>query len=132
MPVPWTGRVPRTGRVLRTVMVVAYARAFHKGDFPLDRDTCKPADSALGELHEDLIRRWRDKVYAHTDKVGGRTAAITPRTETLGRIIGFSRNDFPMARLDEALTLFAVQRKRFEHEAESLQLTLDGELASGS
>jgi hypothetical protein len=111
-------------------MVVAYARIFTNADYSLERATYRPVDPALGELHDRLIR-WRDKVYAHTDKASHRTASIRPGTGMFGRIIQWSREDFPQAKLAEALALFAVQRKRFEDEAESLRVTVDG-LASTS
>jgi hypothetical protein len=118
-------------QVVRTGMVMAYARIFARNAYyRLDRATYRPADAVLGDLHDRLIW-WRNKLYAHTDKQSHRTASITPRTATLGRIIQWSRRDFPMAQLAEALALFDVQRKRFEDEAESLRLTLD-RLASAS
>jgi len=80
-------------------MVVAYARPFQGGNFALSRLKDKPADAALGELHDHLAGSWRNTVYAHTVKTGGRTVAIVPRSDRLG---------------------LAIQRKRFEDEAESL------------
>jgi hypothetical protein len=116
---------PIRARVLRTAIVVSYARIFTRADYKLDRDVYRPPDAALAALHDRLIVRWRNKVYAHTDKASGRTAAITASTATTGRVIGWTRYDFPMAQVDEALTLFGLQRKRFEDEAESLRRELD-------
>jgi hypothetical protein len=117
---------PIRARVLRTAMVVSYARIFTPAGYELDPDAYRPTDAALAALHDRLIRHWRNKVYAHTDKASSRTAAIRPSSATTGRIIEWTRYDFPMAQVDEALALFDVQRKRFEDEAESLRITLDG------
>jgi aminopeptidase N len=117
---------PIRARVLRTAMVVSYARIFSKAKYKLDRDAYRPTDAALADLHHRLICHWRNKVYAHTDKASRRTATITATTATTGRIIEWTRYDFPMAQVDEALTLFDLQRKRFEDEAESLRRLVDG------
>jgi hypothetical protein len=77
-----------------------------------------------------LLLWWRAKVYAHTDREGGRTAKITPGSVTGRRIIEWNRSDFPVGRMAEALALFQTQRKRFDTEAETLQQALDAELAS--
>jgi hypothetical protein len=117
---------PFRAQVVRTGMVMAYARIFAQNAYySLDRATYRPADAALGHLHDRLIW-WRNKLYAHTDKQSHRTASIRPRTAMSERIIRWSRRDFPMAQLAEALTLLDVQRKRFDDEAESLRITLDG------
>jgi hypothetical protein len=124
----WLGQLednPWRAQVLITGMVVTYGRIFvRSADYKLDRALYKPADVVLADLHDSLIW-WRDKVYAHTDDVSGRTAAIMPRTATSGPIIEWTRKDFPRAQLDQALALFKLQRKRFEAEAESLRLKLD-------
>jgi hypothetical protein len=122
---PWRKRVVVTG------MVVAYARVFVTGDYTLDREEYKPTGPELADLHELLIR-WRQKVYAHTDKESGRTADVTPSSGGVGRIISWQRSDFPVGRMAEALTLFRAQRKRFESEAEELQRALDEELGASS
>jgi hypothetical protein len=64
-------------RAVVTGMVVAYSRVFVSGDYTLDREEYKPADPALANVHE-LLLWWRAKVYAHTDKEGGRTAEVWP------------------------------------------------------
>jgi hypothetical protein len=120
------GDNPFRAQVLRAGVVVAYARIFSKADYKLDSVAYRPTDAALAALHDGLISRWRNKVYAHTDKASRRTAAIRPSTATTGRIIEWTRHDFPIAQVDEALALFDLQRKRFEDEAESLRRTVDG------
>jgi hypothetical protein len=121
---------PLRARVLLTGMAIAYARIFARNaDYKLDRATYRPTDTGLGELHDRLIW-WRNKLYAHTDKASRRTASIRPRTATGSRIIEWNRVDFPRAWLVEALAMFDVQRKRFQDEAESLRVTLDGQLSA--
>jgi hypothetical protein len=86
---------PFRAQVVRTGMVMAYARIFaQNADYRLDRATYGPADAALGHLHDRLIW-WRNKLYAHTDKQSHRTASITPRTATFGRIIQWFATRLP-------------------------------------
>ena len=87
---------PFRAQVIRTGMVVAYGRIFAKADHQLDRVAYRPADAGLADLHDRMIW-WRNKVYAHTDKAGGRTASITPRTATGAPIVEWTRDDFPRA-----------------------------------
>jgi hypothetical protein len=118
-------------QVVVTGMVVAYARVFVTGDYTLDREEYKPADPDLVNVHE-LVLWWRAKVYAHTDKEGGRTAEVWPGNGGAGRAISWQRRDFPVDRLSAAIKLFQAQRERFESEAEELQRELDAELAGPS
>lgn len=118
-------------RVVVTGMVVAYARVFVNGDYTLDREEYKPTDPELSNVHE-LLLWWRAKVYAHTDKEGGRSAEVWPGIGASGRAISWSRRDFPVDRLVEARRLFQTQRQRFESEAEELQRALDAKLAPPS
>lgn len=115
---------PFRRRVLLTAMVVSYARPFsHSNDMHLERGDYMPAGEA-GDLHGALCDLWRDKVYAHTDRKGGRSASLAAGPS--GWLIQTSRQEFPAGSLDAALALFATQRERFEEEAKSIQLRLDG------
>jgi hypothetical protein len=120
---------PWRKRLVVTSMAVAYARVFVTGDYTLDRGEYKPADPVLADVHESLLR-WRDKVYAHTDKESERSAMLIPGAAS--RTIAWKRSDFPIGQITEALTLFRSQRERFETEAEEVQRTLDVELAAPS
>lgn len=119
-------------RALETAIAVCYARAFTQSSlFKLNRDTYEPPDPRLAELHKELFNV-RDKVYAHTDKEGGRSATVLVRTspvELPGTVDFYRQEDWvPMPRevLPVALELFEVQRKRFHNEAGKIQLWLDG------
>jgi len=119
-------------RALETAIAVCYARAFTQTSlFRLNRDTYEPGDSVLAELHRTLCKV-RDKVYAHTDKTGGRSATVLVQTQPIelpGRVDFLRQEDWePMPReaLPVALVLFRVQRKRFHDEAGKIQIWLDG------
>ena len=117
---------------LETAIAVCYARAFTQSSlFPLDRNTYEPTDPVLAELHKVLCKL-RDKVYAHTDKDGGRSAAVLVRTDPVelpGRVEFLRQEDWvPMPRdsLPVALELVEIQGTRFHNEAGTLKLWVDG------
>jgi hypothetical protein len=122
-------------RALETAIAVCYARAFTQSSiYQLSRQRYEPTDPRLAELHNELFNV-RDKVYAHTDKKGGRTVSLSlqavPRFEDLGKKpvrIDFGRLEewVPMPRevLPVALELFHAQRTRFHDEASRIYIAL--------
>jgi hypothetical protein len=114
------------GRLKPRLPSATRGRSRRAGLFPLDRNTYEPTDPVLAELHKVLCKL-RDKVYAHTDKDGGRSAAVLVRTDPVelpgrsnfsGRKIGLP---MPRDSLPVALELVDIQRTRFPQRGRNAQ-----------
>jgi hypothetical protein len=125
-------------RALETGIAVSYGRAFTTSElFRLDRNAYRPEDAARGQLHDNLI--WlRDKVHAHTDPAGGRTASIEDDETTISRtaegteIHVAKRIHEQWVPLDRDLirdyrSLIEIQRARFGRDALAIRARLDAE-----
>jgi hypothetical protein len=129
-------------RALETAIAVSYARAFTQSSLlRLDADTYEPLDPELAEIHRQLCKL-RDKVYAHTDKDGGRSASVTVQSATglgnlgglpgkIGLIATEEWQPFPRAAIPSAIRLFEGQHARFQHEASLIAIELAGLTRSG-
>jgi hypothetical protein len=120
---------PHLMQIYGTAMAVAYARPFTQTRWNqvvrLDKCEYEP-DPPLAELHQTIID-FRNKVYAHTDKLSGRDYEITLQDGDPSRWqVRFHRHLFPRSRLSEALALFEFQRGRFHREAVQIAETLTG------
>jgi len=73
-------------RALETAVIVCYARAFTTSNTvgPLTEDWT-PADPVERRFHDEIMRL-RDKVYAHTDKIGARDIADAGEMLGLGQV----------------------------------------------
>ncbi len=120
-------------RALETAIAVCYARAFTQSSlYRLNRAEYEPVEPHLAELHRALIAH-RDKVYAHTDKEGGRNATLLVETpspvELPGRVDFVRQEDWeplPRQELPAVVELSLLQRERFHREAAKIHLALVG------
>jgi hypothetical protein len=125
---------PHLMQIFGTAMAVAYARPFTQTRWGqvvrLGMAEYEPSDPLLAKLHQTIID-FRNKVYAHTDERSGRTAEITLQDGDPSRWqVRFERYLFPRSRLGEALTLFDLQRERFQREAVQIAGTRAGRTPS--
>lgn len=92
----------------------------------LDPGEYVPDEPELAELHRSL-HELRDKVYAHTDKDGGRSGSTTSTTPVpgVGTALGYTTEWLPLDRkwLPNAIELFSIQETRFVIEAHEIEAT---------
>jgi hypothetical protein len=126
-------------RALETAIAVSYGRAFTTSSLlRLNRDEYRPDDPAQAQLHDELLTL-RDKVYAHTDKEGGRTARIDVTAEIEQGVEGSEINItaevheqwVPLRRegIPDYRLLIDGQRRRFGREAVDIDSRFDWEAA---
>jgi hypothetical protein len=114
-------------RVLETAMAVCYMRPFTTSDLRIP-DEYIPTTGA-GEAAHKHLKTLRDKVYAHTDKAGGR-GIRNFKIEIEGEIVQFKWeegwNAFPRENLPFVIDLCERQVKRMQVDAALIQRELDG------
>jgi hypothetical protein len=122
-------------RALETAIAVCYSRAFTQSTLlKLCSEFVPPAGTADAELHEVLMAA-RNKLYAHTDRAGGRSTttsvATHPSEETAG-LVEWREEwlPFPRGYIPEVLDLCSRLAERFRGQAAAIQVLLDAEAAS--
>jgi hypothetical protein len=121
-------------RALETAMAVCFMRPYTKSDlavpdlmFPTE-ESADPGDRELFEL----LKAFRDKVFAHSDKEGGRQAG--PVTIDAGpEIVNLSWTEawypFPRDRLPEVIDLCERLSEEMRILAGKVEVMLAGEVA---
>ena len=122
-------------RALETAIAVCYSRAFTQSTLlKLGSEFAPAAGTADAELHEVLMAA-RNKLYAHTDREGGRRTmartATQPSQETAGLVEWREEFlPFPRGYIPEVLDLCSRQAERFRGQAAAIQVLLDAATAS--
>jgi hypothetical protein len=114
-------------RALETAIAVCYMRPFTKGSLGELPPSFVPAADPDARYHAEL-KTLRNKVYAHTDKAGGRSASMNVDAVDEG-LVTFAHRDvwFPIERgaLPTLIDFFARQAGHFRREAAHIQAKLE-------
>ncbi|SRR6266536_2437059 len=112
-------------RALETAIAVCYARAFTQSSLHrLDQNEFEPSDPRLAAVHRMLLDH-RDKVYAHTDKDGGRIASIKLPDVDIGTEVWEQWVPFPRGIVPHVVALSDAQALRLFQEAADIQRQLE-------
>ena len=99
-------------RALETAISVCYARGFTQSSLcRLSQNEFEPSDPGLAEVHRMLLSH-RDKVYAHTDKDGGRLAGLNLPDEGVGTSVWEQWVPFPRDAVPVSVSAALVSRRR--------------------
>jgi hypothetical protein len=115
-------------RSLETGMAVSYMRAFTSSDKRLPNEYV-PDHGHDADVHA-VLKDLRDKLYAHTDKEGGRTATLRTTAES-GDVVSLEYKigwlAFPVEEIPDLLAFFARRKDQFQTAAASLHVDMEGE-----
>ena len=114
-------------RALETAIVACYARAFTENKVGKLGAKWKPSDPDQRKLHHELIRV-RNKVYAHTDRIGARQIVDAGAMLGLGRVAYIEAwHPLDREKLPAIRALAADQDKRFTARIEEIGLALSAD-----
>jgi hypothetical protein len=112
-------------RALEAAIAVCYMRPFTKGAWRLPNKYVPTAPAK--DVHE-LLDTFRDKVYAHSDRVSGRSAWMkTVRTSGDVATISYGSSWWPLpaSEVPAVQALCHDQRERFLTDAAAIQVELE-------
>jgi hypothetical protein len=114
-------------RALETALAVCYMRAFTQSSLMTLPAEFVPTGEPDGRYHDEL-KALRDKVHAHTDKAGGRSASINVETVEDGFVRLAYRDawlPFERGAIPAIVDFFERQGEHFRHEAAHIQVKLE-------
>ena len=114
-------------RALETAIAVCYMRPFTQSSLMTLPAELLPEGEPDGRYHTEL-ERLRHKVYAHTDKAGGRAASINVETVANGALTLAYRDAWlPLERaaIPALIDFFERQAERFRREAGFIHVKLN-------